>query len=237
MGLHNRSGTLEGGVGDEKRVPTRVVHHADAIAWLRAREPSAGCAMITSVPDVSEVGLSVPQWRTWFFDAVRACVRAIPDDQPLLFFQTDIKKSGVWVDKSTMVQEALAAEGAALLFHKIVLRKPAGTHAAGRPAYTHLLAASRALRPPEPSGLPDVIDDAGEQVWVRAMGMRACAAAVGYVRKHASADTILDPFCGHGTVLAVANAFGFHAIGVELNRKRAALSRALALPLDAADLG
>ena len=38
---------------------------------------------------------------------------------------------------------------------------------------------------------------------------------------------IVDPFCGQGTVLAVANELGLDAVGVELNRKRAARSRVL----------
>ena len=33
-------------------------------------------------------------------------------------------------------------------------------------------------------------------------------------------ETILDPFCGQGSVLAVANASGFNAVGVELSQKR-----------------
>lgn len=186
-----------------------------------------GAAMVTSVPDVSEVGLSLEAWRPWFIDAVRACVRAVPDDAVSVFFQTDIKKAGVWIDKSALVLRAFEAEGAALLFRKVVCRKPPGTISLGRPAYTHLLCASRALRPKEPLAIPDVIDDVGEQVWTRAMGVRACALAVRFVAKHTRARVIVDPFCGHGTVLAVANALSLDAIGVELNRKRCTIAREL----------
>jgi tRNA G10 N-methylase Trm11 len=38
---------------------------------------------------------------------------------------------------------------------------------------------------------------------------------------------VVDPFCGVGTVLAVANETGLDAIGVELNRKRARKARTL----------
>jgi tRNA/tmRNA/rRNA uracil-C5-methylase (TrmA/RlmC/RlmD family) len=38
---------------------------------------------------------------------------------------------------------------------------------------------------------------------------------------------VVDPFCGVGTVLAVANTLGLGAIGVERNRKRAEEARAL----------
>jgi hypothetical protein len=37
---------------------------------------------------------------------------------------------------------------------------------------------------------------------------------------------VVDPFCGRGTVLAVANAMGFDAIGVDLSAKRCRAARA-----------
>jgi len=43
---------------------------------------------------------------------------------------------------------------------------------------------------------------------------------------------ILDPFCGVGTVLAVANRLGLDAVGVEKNRKRAEDARALTVRAD-----
>jgi hypothetical protein len=215
------------------RDPARTIHHGDAIAWLASAGVLPGAAMVTSIPDVSEVGLSLEQWRPWFVNAARACVRAIEDHQVALFFQTDIKKSGVWIDKSMLITRALEDEGAALLFRKVICRKPPDTISLGRPAYTHLLCASRVLRPKEPAAIPDVISDPGPQVWTRAMGIHAAALAVRFVKKHTSATCIVDPFCGHGTLPAVANALGMDAIGVELNRKRVSIARALTVDLDA----
>jgi tRNA G10 N-methylase Trm11 len=39
----------------------------------------------------------------------------------------------------------------------------------------------------------------------------------------------VDPFCGRGTILAVANHCGLDAVGVEISRKRARKARRLAL--------
>ena len=36
----------------------------------------------------------------------------------------------------------------------------------------------------------------------------------------AACPVVIDPFCGQGTVLAVANELGMDALGVELSRKR-----------------
>jgi tRNA G10 N-methylase Trm11 len=42
---------------------------------------------------------------------------------------------------------------------------------------------------------------------------------------------VVDPFCGLGSALAVANALGMDAIGVELSRKRAEKARELKVQL------
>jgi len=44
--------------------PTRIVHNADAIAWLQAQGKLAGASIITSLPDVSELPrLGLDGWR------------------------------------------------------------------------------------------------------------------------------------------------------------------------------
>ncbi len=52
------------------------------------------------------------------------------------------------------------------------------------------------------------------------MGTAACEAAVAFLRAATPCRVVVDPFCGHGTVLAVANAHGLDAIGVECVRRR-----------------
>jgi hypothetical protein len=212
-----------------KSVSAREVVCADAIAWMRERGPVAGACAITSLPDVSEVGLALPVWRSWFLEAVRLVIAAVPDGSAALFFQSDIKRDGVWIDKGALVTRAAEDAGARILFHKIVCRRPPGILTMGRPGYTHLIAVSRAMKCPDVLPIPDVITDAGRQPWVRAMGVRAAAHAVRFARDQVRATTVLDPFCGVGTVLAVANAFGLDAIGVEKSAKRAAQSRQLTI--------
>jgi hypothetical protein len=207
--------------------PKRAVECADAIPWMRARGVIAGACAVTSLPDVSEVGLALPVWREWFLDAVKLVVAAVPAESAAIFFQSDIKRDGVWVDKGAMVMRAAEAAGAHVLFHKIVCRRPPGMLTNGRPGFTHFIAVSRALKCPDVLAIPDVIADAGEQKWVRAMGVRAAGHAVRFARDVVGAKLIFDPFCGVGTVLAVGNALGLEALGVEKNRKRAEEAREL----------
>ena len=209
--------------------PARDVVCADAIPWMRERGAIEGAAAVTSLPDVSEVGMTLPLWREWFLGAARLVIDAVAADSAAVFFQSDIKRDGVWIDKGALITQAAEDAGARILFHKIVCRRPPGMLTYGRPGFTHMIAVSRAMICPDVLPIPDVIVDAGRQPWVRAMGVRAAAHAVTFARDQVGAKTVFDPFCGVGTVLAVANVLGLDALGVEKARKRAEQARELTI--------
>lgn len=206
--------------------PTREVHNAEALAWL-AQHPQPAASFVTSLPDVCEVSLAFPAWRTWFIDAAAAVLRATPPDGVTIFYQTDIKHEGVWVDKSHLVQLAGDRCDRPLVWHKIACRKPPGTLMFGRPGYAHLLCFAHAPHP-EPDGLADVFAT-GAMTWARATGVAACRLACTYIQRHTPTRTVVDPFCGRGTVLAAANDLGLAAIGVDLSLKRCRLAERLTL--------
>jgi hypothetical protein len=212
--------------------PLRTVHCADAIPWMQACGPVAGACAITSLPDVSEVGLRLPAWRDWFLEAARRVVDSVADESAAMFFQSDIKRDGVWIDKGALVIRAAEDAGARVLFHKIICRRPPGMLTMGRPGFTHLIAVSRAMKCPDVLPIPDIVVDAGRQRWVRAMGVRAAAHAVRFARDFVDVRTVFDPFCGVGTVLAVANTLGLNAVGVEKSRNRCEQARVLTVNTD-----
>jgi hypothetical protein len=209
--------------------PTRVVHHADALEWL-AGGPRAGTSVITSLPDLSELpALDLPGWQRWFQAAATACLAAVPPEGVATFFQSDIRRGGRWIDKGQLVAEAAAAAGFQLLAHKIVCRKPAGTRTFGRASFSHMLTFARGLHPPADAYTADVLPDAGFRPGEKAMGVAACVDACRFVLRGTTTRTVLDPFCGFGTVLAVANALGLDAIGVDLSTRMCRKARALVL--------
>jgi hypothetical protein len=213
--------------------PGRVVHCADALGWLRASGPLVGASVVTSLPDVSELPtLGFAGWRQWFVDAAELTARSVPDDGVVIFFQSDIRHEGRWVDKGRLCSEGAERAGLELLFHKIVCRKPPGTSTLGRATYAHLLAFARQVRPAH-FPTPDVLADGGFVVGRKAMGLGACALACRFVRDETPSRTIVDPFCGWGTVLAVANALGLDAVGVDLSARMCRRARGLAVDLQA----
>jgi len=208
----------------------RTVHCGDGVAWLRKEPLADDCAVLTSLPDHGEMRRSFAEWQAWFTDAAAAVVAATAPASAAVFFQTDVKREGLWVDKAQLVLAGAAAAGGRLLWHKVVCRAPAGTATYGRPGYAHLLCVSRGRVDAVEAATADVLPRLGAMTWPRAIGLDAAAAAVGWLAANAGARTIVDPFCGIGTVLAVANRAGLHAVGVELAPGRAEQARVLAVP-------
>ena len=217
------------------RTPTRVVHHADALAWLPAQGRLADASIVTSLPDVSELRLPLADWRRWFVGAATAAMHCASDDGVAIFFQSDVRHGGAWVDKGALVGEAAVAAGMTLLFHKIVCRLPPGTPTSGRASYAHLVAYARAPRVPRYASA-DVIPDGGAKPGTNAMGVNACREACRLVRTTPT-RTVVDPFCGWGTVLAVANAVGLDAVGVDSSPRMCRRARALRIMLDGSSDG
>ncbi len=208
----------------------RTVHHGDGVAFLAAAGWPADHAVVTSLPDHSELpGLGVDGWRRWFVDTVALACRAVADDGVAIFYQTDVKHDGRWIDKGHLVHLGADAAGSHLLWHKIACRVAPGTITFGRPAYAHVLCVSRALRLPPGRSTADVLPGLGEMPWSRAMGVDVARAVARFLCEHTSTRGVVDPFCGVGTMLAAANERGLAAIGVELSRRRAARARRLEL--------
>ncbi len=198
------------------------MHCGDGVSWLRDTVLPDNAAIVTSLPDASELPrLGLDGWKQWFVEVSALACSRITDESVAVFFQTDVKKNGIWIDKSYLIQKGAEAAGSACLFHKIVCRAPPGTTTFGRPAYAHLMAFSRNLRLDKSQSSPDVLPELGHMPWARAMGVRACEATVRFLVTHTNCRVVVDPFCGIGTMLAVANQHGLSAVGVELSRKRA----------------
>ncbi len=214
--------------------PSRVIHCTDGVEWVRSQSLPPTHAIVTSLPDSSEIPkLGFDGWRRWFIDTSALLCRAVADDAVVIFFQTDVKLDGRWVDKGYLVHKGAEEAGSHCLWHKAVCRAPPGTTTFGRPAWAHLLCFSKGLLLEKSQSSPDVLPRLGEMPWARAMGVEACEASVKFLLAHTKCRTVVDPFCGLGTVLAVANRHGLDAVGVELSAKRAEKARALEVRPDA----
>ncbi|MBI3544894.1 MAG: SAM-dependent methyltransferase [Deltaproteobacteria bacterium] len=208
--------------GTMEATAKRTVFCEDALDWLRKQPSLAGCSVITSLPDRSEFPrMELEAWKAWFVDAAETILSRCAPEGVAIFYQTDIKVDGAWIDKGYLCQKAAERTGHSLLWHKIACRHKPGSTTFGRPAYSHLLCFSRGVRVDLSKAVPDVLPDAGPTSWTRGMGAEACRLACEFVLAQTTTRTIVAPFCGHGSALVVANALGLDAVGIEISAKRA----------------
>lgn len=189
---------------------TRELIVSDALEYLASHDDHG--AIVTSLPDADETGMTLAEWRDWFNVALRACITSAAPDAPAIFYQTDRKADGAWHSKAAMVLAAAEAEGRKVLWHKIALRRDPGAVDLHRPGFTHLIAVSLQGKPGRPT--PDVFER-GATLYPNGMGLRAARTAVEFALQHSR--IITDPFCGRGTIPAVAEALGAErAVGVDI---------------------
>jgi len=216
----------------KNRQPIREVIFDDALIWLNQHRVTAETSFVASLPDKSEFPkFTLNDWKTWFGDTAELIIKKTPPEGIAIFYQSDIKVEGTWIDKSFLIMKAAERQNAELLFHKIICRTLPGILTLGRPAYSHLIGFSRNFRMPENCTLfADVVPDIGEKTWQRGMGLNACLGIADFLEKKTTTKTLINPFCGEGSMLAAANARGLDAIGIERSPKR--VQKAQHLQLD-----
>jgi hypothetical protein len=212
--------TQKAGAGKGKR----VVYCQDAIPWLE-KQKGLG-AIVTSIPEMDEMGMTLKDYLPFFRGAARRCLEAVKETGYCIFLQTDRKYKG-WIDKSYLITDEAEALGMRLLWHKIALRVEVGKADLYRPGYSHMLCYSKKGK----IGIPiaDVVER-GEVTYPNAFGINAVRHVVGYLKKQ-GVKSVVDPFVGSGTVVAVANAMGMDAVGVDIDKKQCERARGLVLSL------
>jgi len=233
------------------RTPTdhRTVKCMDAVEYLRSVDTLPG-DVVTSLPDLSEMGalhFTLEQWREWFLSTAELVLRKLPPDRYAIFVQSDIKvlrraaappppgaegsarpPSSVlveeYVDKGFLCSLAAHRAGLRTMWHRVETMDPVlGARGAGRPRYSHALCYSRTGAYPLEHAAD--VEARGPTAWSRGTGLLTCARAMGFLLS-VGATHVVDPFCGTGAILAMANFFGLPATGIELSPRRCRLSRA-----------
>jgi ribosomal protein L7/L12 len=140
---------------------------------------------------------TVANYREWYHETVALILSRLAPHAVAIFYMSDGRHEGLWLDKSYIAQRAAEASGCALLFHKIALFDSdlvamSRTQGKGRPKYSHLLAFSRTACAGErwfdAAATPDIFER-GEMRWSRAMGDTACVTACLLVRAADAAAT------------------------------------------------
>ncbi|EGC30060.1 hypothetical protein DICPUDRAFT_50950, partial [Dictyostelium purpureum] len=208
----------------------RDVYCMDAVQWLNNNAIDPNTSVITSLPDITEVsGFTLEQYKQWFTNTVQLIASKLSDNNVGIVYQTDIKyhwkhdRSLIeeYIDKGYLAMKGIEAAGCKVVWHKIMaasdLTKMIITK--NKSSFTHMICfAKQPTNIKYQDNTPD-INTRGDMVWSRAMGLNACEISTSYVRGIGS-HTVLDPFCGKGSVLAVANVYGLNGIGIDLSTSK-----------------
>lgn len=204
----------------------REVFCSDVIEWLNQNELPAKTSLVASIPDISEFhSTDLNSYRHKFCEIATLILNKTPEDGVTIFYQSDIKTEGLWLDKAYLCQKAAESVGAELLFHKMICRVPPGTTTFGRPAYTHIVAFSKKFRVDSRVSTPDIIPQMGEKLWERGMGANGAKLMVKFIKEVVNSPMLVNCFSGMGTLLAVSEAYGLKSIGLERSTKRVEESR------------
>jgi len=212
----------------------RHVYCEDALDWFKKNQNLSNFSLVTSMPDISEFPhYNLKQWQAWFIGTAQFLLSQCPDEGVSIFYQSDIKLDGAWIDKGYLCQKAAEELGQTLLWHKIVCKAGPGITTFGTPAYSHILCFSKNIRLTDLSkSTPDIIPHMGEKTWQRGIGLTPALTIAQFVLDHTSTRTIINPFCGEGSILAAANSIGLSSIGIERSPKRAKKARLLQVSPD-----
>lgn len=202
---------------------SRQIIEADALEWLATDCPPG--SIVTSPPDENELGCGLDEWLAFYRRACGLIFRAIGPDCPAVIYATDRKADRRWFSKADLIMREAEAAGVRLLWHKIVLRRGVGKADIHHPGFSHLLAfGGQGVGPGKAT--PDIIER-GAMAYPNAMGMAAAHLAIEFAGR--SGVPLIDPFCGRGTVPAMAEALGFDAIGVDIDPAQCAAARQIRL--------
>ncbi len=199
---------------------TREIIRADALEWLA--ETDLRGAVVTSLPDADEIELSVDQWLEFYKTGLDLCLAIA--DPVFVIYATDRLYKRRWISKATMIHEAILRAGFKPVWHKISLRREAGKIDLHRPGYSHLIAAAKGKVGPG-KRTQDVFRPS-RSIYENGAPINAARLAVSFALS--ASEVVIDPFCGRGTFVALAEYLGAKkTIGIDIDPNQCAAARRL----------
>ena len=203
-----------------RKLRKRQIICADSMKWLPKQRGFD--SIVASIPEMEELGLGYDKYIEFFRNAAALCMDAVKPTGYVVFLQTDRKYHG-WIDKSYLLTDVAMEKGLRMIWHKIALRTDVGKTDLYRPTYSHMVCYSKEGHVGKP--VPDVVAR-GEITYGHAFGRDAVRLVCSYLKAN-GVRTIVDPFVGSGTTMAVANELGMKGIGVDIDPEQCEKARKL----------
>lgn len=203
---------------------TPTLIQADALKWLANQKPNSISNIVTGIPDLDEVKMTLPAYQKFFTRAVQLCLSRTHPEGYTIFCQTDRKYNRTWIDKSYWINQVAARLKHKLCWHKIVLLRDPGKTNLYRPTYSHLMCFSR--KGTTGAAMPDVLPPS-KQLYANGTPVNAVHTALKFIKKNSAAPLVVDPFVGRGTIPCLARQYKLPSIGIDLDPKQIRAARKL----------
>lgn len=168
--------------------------------------------------------MNVKEYEEFFRQAVRLCLSVVKDTGYCIFTQTDRKYKG-WLDKGYWITDEAYNAGFHMVWKKISLNTEPEKVSLFRPSYSHMLCFTK--EGPVGKAFPDVVYS-GPHLYTHGFGLHAIEVCIQYLKEQ-KVKSVLDPFVGSGTTLALANLYGLDATGVDISEAQCKAARTLKL--------
>jgi DNA modification methylase len=195
----------------------RQIIVADSLVWLKKQKSIHN--VITGICDLDETNMDMTQYLVFFKQIAHLIFSKLSKNGYAIFTQTDRKYNKEWIDKSAILTECAHKCGLKLIWHKIILNRKVGAIDLYRPTYSHMLCYS--YNGTTGAAFADVIE-ISERLYKNATPIKAAKLALEFVKKYNKESTdILDPFVGHGTIVALAESMNMNSIGIDIDPEQA----------------
>jgi len=202
----------------------REIICTNAIRWLEEQPDNSLPSAVTGIPDTHTIqkDMTTAEYMQFIRIASSLIMKKVRPDQYCIFILTDRKGDGIWIDKGHQIIDMALSLDMKQLWHKIIVNKQSVNFIMA--SYSHFLCFSKAGTPGKPT--PDVMER-GDIVYRYATGQIPTRIAIEFLA--GKTDTVLDPFVGQGTVVAMANAYGMKGIGIDIDPEQCEKAKLLKL--------
>jgi len=166
---------------------------------------------------MEETGHEIHEWQAWIRKTCKLLASSLSDKGVIIFYQTDRKHQGALIDKKSLISAEFHRLGYRTIMNKVILKQEPETINLFRPTFSTLFGFSKATN--SGKATPDVIYS-GDMVYKNAIGLNACKLSLEFIQKQVGKTLIVDPFCGQGSILKIANDMGLDALGVDIMQEQ-----------------
>lgn len=172
-------------------------------------------SVFTSIPDMEEINQKKPDdYINWFKNRALDIMQKTDPNGYCIFYQTDRKKKGGLISKSSLLLQVASTLDLKVIYHKICTTTKPGKTNFFRPGYTHLICFSK--KGTSGRATPDVFPS-GKKIYKNATGFGACIEAFSFLQKK-RINLVYDLFCGAGSIAFIGKKyFDMEVISVDID--------------------